>query len=157
MKCIHCGDENGTRKHESYCPYSPDNIKVIAYWLRDYVENESRFNKKLKPFPSPRELDTFLQSNKIMRLKTIKKRYFDVEGIKLEDWLSQLISIGIDNHILNEEEFPIYILYIWDTWLFKTKEEYRECYTMAIEFENSNSNPLDRSSLVPFVWKGSEN
>lgn len=157
MKCIYCGDENGTRKHESYCPYSPKNIKVITDWLKEYVEKESKFNKQLKPFPSPKELDNFLESNKIMRLKTIKKRYFDVEGIKLEDWLSQLVSIGIDNKVLSEEDFPLYILYIWDTWLFKTREEYTRCYKMAIEFEDSNSNHFDRSSLVPFVLKGSEN
>ncbi len=155
MKCIHCQDNNGTRKHESYCPYSPNNIKKIGNWLRVYVELESRFNKNLKPFPSPKELDYFLKINKIMRLKTIKRRYFDTTGLRLEDWLSELISIGLDNKYLLEEDFPTYILYIWDTWLFKSKEEYTESYNMAIDIENKNMTvDTKRKNLVPFVLKG---
>lgn len=156
MRCIYCNDENGTRKHESYCPYSPGNIKKIGNWLKEYVESESRFNKNLKPFPSPKELDSFLRNNKIMRLKTIKRRYFDTTGLRLEDWLSELISIGLDNKYLLEEDFPIYVLYIWDTWLFKSKEEYESCYSMAIDIENKNMTINTKEmKLIPFTLKGS--
>lgn len=156
MKCIYCKDENGTRKHEGYCPYNPVNIKKIASYLRNYAENESRFNKRLKPFPTPKELDFFLGSNKIMRLKTIRHRYFEPTGTRLEDWLSELISIGIGNGLLNEEDFPIYILYLWDTYLFRSKDEYIKAYQRAIEFEDSITNTEVQVSLFePFVLKGS--
>lgn len=154
MKCVYCGDDNGTRKHEGYCPYNPKNIKIIAYWLKNYVETKSMFNKKLKPFPSSKELDAFLEQERIMRFKTIKRRYLSTEGIKLEDWLSQLISIGLENSILREEDFPVHILYVWDTWLFKSSAEYSRCYKMAIDYENSNHKVVDSKDFEPFVLKG---
>lgn len=149
MRCIYCNDENGTRKHESFCPYNPLNIRKIGIYLRDFAENESMFNKNFKPFPHPKVFDKFLAHNKIMRLKTIRRRYFE-PGLRLEDWLSEIISIGLENGNLKEEEFPIYILYLWDSFLFRTKEQYFSDYKLAIEYEDS-VNRNNRENLKPFV------
>ncbi len=138
MNCIHCGTIESARRHDGFCPYNPINLKKISDYMKEYVEKESRFNKQLKPFPSSKELDRWFRSNRILSVKTIRKHYFDGSMMKIEDWLSQLISYGLDNGILNEEDFPIYILYIWDSWLFHSREEYQKMYNMAISYEEGN-------------------
>lgn len=138
MNCIHCGIVESAKRHDGFCPYNPTNLKKIAEYMNGYVERESRFNKQLKPFPSSKELDSWFRLNRVLSVKTIRKHYFDGSMMKIEDWLSQLISYGLDNGILNEEDFPIYILYIWDSWLFHSLEEYQELYKVAISYEEGN-------------------
>ena len=146
MKCIHCGVVTSTTSHDGHCPYNPINLRKIALYCRDYAEMESRFNKNLKPFPPSKVLDKFLRDNSIVSLKTIRTHFFDGSDMKTEDWLSLLISIGLDIGIIDEEEFPIYILYIWDSWLFMSKEDYKKAYKMAVDYENG----LNKDFVIDF-------
>jgi len=147
MKCSYCGTDATGSKHINACPYNPANILKITLFLKNYLLTTSKFNKQFKPYPSHKELDKFLPRNKIMRLKTIRRRYFE-HGIKLEEWLLEILSISKTCAIIKDSEFPYYLLYIYDSWLFMSKEEYKKSYELAIAFEEGDSLLSEVSNIA---------
>lgn len=141
MKCPHCFYEIEGSRHNTLCPYNPENVRKIVFFLRDYVLERSKFNKEFCPFPSPRELDIFCRHNRIARVKTIANRYLD-KDTKLTDWLTELLDYALSNNIITREEFPNYLLFIYDAWIFYPKERYQELYEQSIIYEDGD--PLTR-------------
>lgn len=134
MNCVYCNYPVLGRRHEFLCPYNPDNTRKILIYLRDYVLNESSFNKNLKPFPRPREFDEFCRKNKISRLKTISRRY--LHELRLNDWLVELLEYGINRGIVLGDDFPYFLQYIYDAWIFNTNTEYQKIYKESIIYED---------------------
>lgn len=134
MKCKYCNKMSG-RKHENFCPFNPTNTRLISLYLRDYVVNNSIFNKGFKPFPTISDLDTFLKRNKIMRVNTIRRHYVD-EVTKLEDILTEIIGNFVQYD--KDREFPIFVLYIYDAYCFLSMEEYEKEYKIAMNIEDSD-------------------
>ncbi len=107
-------------------------------FMKDYVLNKSKFNKNFKPFPKPRELDEFCRKNKIARLQTITHRYLS-PGERINNWLVELLDFGLFNNILGYNEFPYFLQYIYDAWIFRPVSEYRELYEKSIIYEDEGS------------------
>ncbi len=144
MKCVHCMHEIFGRRHEALCAYNPVNARKIVFFLRDYLLENSKFNKQFTPFPSPREFDIFCRHNKIARVKTIAKRYLD-ETIKLSDWYTEILDYALSNGIIQSHEFPYFLQFIYDAWTFHGREEYQRLYEETIIYENGD--PLTREIL----------
>lgn len=144
MKCPYCFFEIEGKRHTSLCVYKPENTRKIIFFLRDYALENSKFNKNFSPFPSPREFDIFCRRNKIARIKTISKRYLDKET-KFTDWLTELLDHALYNNIVTRDEFPSYLLFLYDSWIFYPKEEYQRLYEETIIYENGD--PLTREIL----------
>lgn len=134
MNCVYCNYQVEGKRHEILCPYNPENTKKILLFLRDYVLNESRFNKNFKPFPKPREFDEFCRKNNISRLKTISRRYLD--DLRLNDWLIEILEYGIGRGIITSEDFPYFLRFIYDSWIFNAVGEYKKIYQQSIIYED---------------------
>lgn len=144
MKCEHCFHEIYGVRHKTLCPYRPENVRKIVMFLRDYLLKNSKFNKNFCPFPSPRELDMFCRRNRIARVKTIANRYLDKET-KITDWLTEILDLAIADNIVGRDEFPSYLLFIYDAWIFYSKEEYQRMYEESIIYEDGE--PLTKEIL----------
>jgi hypothetical protein len=139
MKCEHCFCDIKNNKHTGFCPYNPVNMKKIAYFMKEYAETESKFNVGLKPTPTALEFDTFLKLERIMRVKTIRRRYLVEMEVSLEDWLIEHVWLAFTDGLVSEEDFPPYLLHLWDTWVFRSKEEYRAAYRLAMDYEDGDN------------------
>jgi len=138
MRCKYCFYEIQGDRHESLCPYNPINTKKILIYLKNYVITNSKFNKQFKPFPKPRELDEFCRKNKIARLQTITHRYLS-PGERINDWLVELLDYGLNNNILGHNEFPYFLQFLYDSWIFKSREEYQKLYEESIVYEDGDA------------------
>ena len=138
MKCKFCYHEIQGQRHEELCPYNPKNTKKILIYLKNYVITNSKFNKQFKPFPKPRELDEFCRKNKIARLQTITHRYLS-PGERINDWLVELLDYALLNHILDQNEFPYFLQFLYDAWIFKSREEYQRLYEQSIVYEEGDA------------------
>ena len=138
MKCKYCFYEIQGQRHEELCPYNPVNTKKILIFLRDYVLKNSRFNKNFTPFPKPREFDEFCRRNKIARLQTIAHRYLSV-GERINDWLVELLDYALFNDILTNEDFPIFVQYLYDSWIFLDRIKYQKLYQQSIIYEDGDT------------------
>lgn len=134
--CKFCGQKIKGNKHQNICPYNDRVVKEIVLFLFDYFVKNSKFNKNFRPFPTIREFQRFLKSNKLMGLKTIRRHYFDSE-MKLEDFLSELIDIAVYKRLVDDNEFPAYLRFAYDSWMFYNREEYTRMYKEAIAYEDS--------------------
>lgn len=141
MKCPYCFYEIEGSRHTMLCPYRPENVRKIVFFLRDYVLTKSKFNKQFCPFPSPRELDIFCRQNKIARVKTIANRYLD-KDTKLTDWLTELLDYSLYNNIITREQFPAFVLFLYDSWIFYPREQYQQLYEESVVYEDGD--PLSR-------------
>lgn len=135
MKCKYCYYEIQGERHQDLCPYNPVNTKKILLFLKNYVLTKSKFNKNFKPFPRPRELDEFCRKNKIARLQTITHRYLS-PGDRINDWLVELLDYALFNNIITSSDFPYFLQYIYDAWIFKNKDEYQKLYRESICYED---------------------
>ena len=135
MKCQYCFYEVMGSRHEDLCPYNPENTKKILMFLKKYVVSNSRFNKNFRPFPRPRELDEFCRHNKIARLQTITSRYLS-PGERVNDWLVELLDYALFNNIIGNNEFPYFLQYLYDAWIFKSREEYTKLYEQSVCYED---------------------
>lgn len=132
------------KKHENLCPYNPNNVRKIVLYLKDYVLSNSTLGR-LKPFPSTSEFDKFCKESKIMRTITIRRNYLVGEHILFSDWLIEIVEYALHNGIVTPNEFPYFLQYVYDSWLFLGKKEYAEKYKLAIAFEDgevTNNNLL---------------
>lgn len=136
FRCIHCNMEIDGKKHENSCPYNPVNIKNIVLYLRDYAVTNSKFNKQFKPFPTPREFDSFCEMNRIMRVVTIRRNYLINEGISFEDWLTEILEFSLSRGIITHVEFPHFLQFLYDSWIFLPKAEYEKKYEAALDYED---------------------
>ena len=68
-------------------------------------------------------------------------RYLD-KDLKLTDWLTELLDYALYNNIVTREEFPSYLLFLYDSWVFYSREEYQRLYEQTIIYENGD--PLTR-------------
>ncbi len=134
--CKYCGQKIKGNKHQNICPYNTKVVREIVLYLFDYFVTNSRFNKNFRPFPTIKEFQRFLKSKKLMGLKTIRRHFFD-EDMKLEDFLSDLIDIAVYNRLVDDQEFPQYLRFAYDSWMFYNKEEYLKMYREAIAYEDS--------------------
>jgi len=113
-------------------------------YLKDYLLCNSKLGQ-LKPFPSTSEFDKFCKESKIMRTITIRRNYLVGEHILFSDWLIEIVEYALHNGIVTPNEFPYFLQYVYDSWLFLGKKEYAEKYKLAIAFEDgevTNNNLL---------------
>jgi hypothetical protein len=139
FRCIHCNIDitnSKGKKHENSCPYNPINIRKIVLYLKEYALTNSKLNKNFKPFPTVDEFDKFCEMSKIMRVITIRRNYLIGEGLALEDWLIEIVEYALSNNIVTPIEFPYFLQFLYDNWLFLPKEEYKKRYEAAISFED---------------------
>lgn len=136
FKCIHCNMEIEGKKHESGCPYSPVNVKKIVLYLKNYALANSKFNKEFKPFPTAKEFDNFCETNKIMRVVTIRRNYLINEGLAFEDWLTEILEVALNRGIITHVDFPHFLQFLYDSWLFLPKAEYEKKYEAALDYED---------------------
>lgn len=134
--CKFCGQKIAGKKHENICPYNDAVLREIILYLIDYFVKNSKFNKHFRPFPTIKEFQSFLKSKKLMGLKTIRRHYFE-DDMKLEDFLSELIEMGVHKRVIDDIEFPDYLRFAYDGWLFYNNEEYGRLYREAIDYEDS--------------------
>ncbi len=134
--CKYCGQAIKGNKHQNICPYNDRIVKEVVLYLFNYFIKNSRFNKHFRPFPTIKEFQRFLRDSKLMGLKTIRRHYFD-EGMKLEDFLSDLIDIAVYKKLVDNDEFPQYLRFAYDSWMFYNRLEYVKMYECAIGYEDS--------------------
>lgn len=160
MLCPYCKHKIEGKRHQNQCPYNPINSKRIVEFLKYYVLTFSKYNKGFCPFPTTKELDAFCKANNISRVKTIK-RYLD--EISLNDWLTEILDYALTYKIIDESDFPYFLQFIYDNWLFKRSGEYRALYEQAILYEDGDQIEKDvglgdererlREAGTPFVEK----
>jgi hypothetical protein len=54
----------------------------------------------------------------------------------LNDWLVELLAYGIEYGIMTGEEFPYFLQFIYDSWIFNTHTEYEKIYQQSIIYED---------------------
>jgi hypothetical protein len=145
MKCAFCSYEILGKRHEMLCVYNPINTRKIVLYLKNYVLIHSGNNKNFRPFPSAKEFDEFCRQNKISRVKTIAARYFE-DDYKLNDFLIELLDYALSKNIVGQHEFPFFLQFIYDAWIFYSAKEYREIYEGAIQYENGDALMAEVSS-----------
>ena len=160
MLCPYCKYKIEGKRHQTQCPYNPSNTKRIVEFLRYYVLTFSKYNNGFCPFPSTKELDSFCKANNISRVKTIR-RYLD--EISVTDWLTEILDYALLNKIVSEDEFPYFLQFIYDVWVFKRPEEYRVIYEQSILYEDGDQIEVDvglrderkilRERATPFLEK----
>jgi len=133
--CEFCGQKIKGNKHRNICPYNDVVLKEIIEFLIGYLIKNSKFNKNFRPFPTIKEFQRFLKSKKLMGLKTIRRHYFE-EGMKLEDFLSELLELGVYKKVIQDEDFPAYLRFVYDSWLFYNREQYVKMYKEAVAYED---------------------
>lgn len=140
MLCPYCKHKIAGKRHQKQCPYNPVNSKRIVEFLKYYVLTFSKYNKGFCPFPTTKELDAFCKANNISRVKTIK-RYLD--EISLNDWLTEILDYALSYSFVQEEDFPYFLQFIYDNWMFKTSAQYRVLYEQAILYEDGDQIEFD--------------
>lgn len=137
MRCCYCGysvSRGSMTSHEKKCILNPQNLRKFMIWLKDRMLTLSTFEDGVMIFPTITEFNLWAVDNKIHAVTQIRRAFGDVLNT-FEEIFLEIVDIGIRQNVTTEEEFPVFIKYIFDSYCGLPFNEFKQRMMEVYDYE----------------------